>query len=190
MANERKTANSRIVEKTGKSWEEWFVFFDRFDNDRLNHKELVQLLKDNFSLSPWYMQMIVVTYEKERKGRNNYQYSDGYRISVTKQVETSLSTMSNLWTDEKLRNNWFPVSSYTLVRETPRKFIRLLWSDTLSVVEISFSAINSNHCRINIEHRRLPSRESAEEMRVYWKRVLERLNEMVSTDQFHCVIQD
>jgi len=113
-----------------------------------------------------------------------------FKIVNMVELMLPLSTLYNLWSDYKLRNTWFPLVSYTIVSENSKKLVQLLWSDSISIVHIEFSKIDKSKSKVRIIHSRLPNKKIAEEMDVYWKKILRTLHESVSSELFHSLILD
>ena len=183
-------ADPRLAEKTGKNWKEWYTFLDRFHAMGLGRKELLRLLKKNFRLSLSWQQALVMAYENEKKGATSASSASAFTISVSGEFDIPLPALSNLWTDIKLRNTWFPVVTCCILKENSRKTVRLLWPDSISLVELKFSRIDKSRAGLEIVHTHLPSKDIATEMEAYWKKVLHQLEESITSDQFHPVILD
>jgi len=62
----RDISNDKIMEKTKKSFEEWGKILDRFNLRRNGHTASAKYLKERYSLSPWWSQVIVIKYEYEK----------------------------------------------------------------------------------------------------------------------------
>ena len=180
----------KLVEKTGKSWAEWFAFLDRFQAMGLGQKELLKLLKRNFKLSPSWQQALVIAWENEKKGNERTLSASEYQVQAARVFNLPLPSLNNLWSDVKLRNTWFPVITCCILRENPKRTVRLLWPDSISLVELRFSRVDKSKSSLEIVHTHLPSPKSAAEMEVYWNKVLQQLEESVTSDQFHSVILD
>lgn len=118
------------------------------------------------------------------------EFAEEFKIVNSIELSLPLTTLYNLWSDYKLRNTWFPLVSYTLVRENPKKMVQLIWSDSVSIVNIDFLKIDKSKSQVCITHLHLPNKKIAEDMEVYWKRILKTLQESVSSELFHSLILD
>jgi hypothetical protein len=186
----KRMNDSVLVEKTGKSLEGWFQFMDRFTSLGLSEKELSRLIHDNFKINSWWQNAIISAYVNQSRTKLFNEFAEENNIVNTIELNLPLSTLYNLWSDLKLRNTWFPLVSYTVVRENPKKVVHLLWSDTVSIVKIKFLKIDKLKSQVQITHSQLPNKKISEEMEVYWKRVLKSLHESVSSELFHSLILD
>ncbi len=183
-------SDPRLKEKTGKSWQEWFDFLDRFHAMGLNQNELLVLLKKNFKLRLSWQKALVMTFENEKKGCLKAFQPSEYEAALEKTFDISLPALYNLWSDSKLRNTWFPVISCCVIRENQRKYAKLLWPDSISMVELTFSKAEKNASKLHIRHSHLTGKTQSSEMEAYWNKVLEKLEETVTLDLFHTVILD
>ncbi len=183
-------SDPRLKEKTGKGLQEWFDFLDRFHAMGLSQKELLILLKKNFKLSLSWQKALVLAFETEKKGGLKALQPSEYEVALEKTFYISLPALYNLWSDNKLRNNWFPVISCCVIRENQRKYAKLLWPDSISMVELTFSKAEKNASKLNIRHSQLTGKTKCREMEAYWNKVLEKLEETVTSDLFHTVILD
>jgi hypothetical protein len=182
--------DSLLLEKTGKSLEEWFQFMDRFISLGLSEKELSRLIRENFRMNSMWHNAIISTYINQKKNKPVNEFAEEFKIVKAIELQLPLTTLYNLWSDFKLRNTWFPLVSYTIVRENPKKLVQLLWSDSVSIVNIRFSKIDKSKSQVQIIHSKLTNKKTSEDMEVYWKRVLEALHESVSSVLFHSLILD
>jgi hypothetical protein len=187
---EKRMNDSNIVQKTGKSLEEWFQFMDRFTSLGLSVKELSRLIHDNFKINSWWQNAIISAYVNQKKTRLFSEFAEEITIENTIELQLPVSTVYNLWSDLKLRNTWFPLVSYTVIRENPKKIVQLLWSDSVSIVNIKFSKLDKMKSLVRITHSLLPDTKIVREMELYWKRILESLRESVSNELFHSLILD
>jgi hypothetical protein len=187
---EKRMNDSVLVEKTGKSLEEWFEFMDRFTSLGLSEKELSRLIHENFKINSWWQNAIISAYSNQKKTKLVNELGEDFKIVNTIELQFPLSTLYNLWSDIKLRNSWFPLVSYTVIRENPKKTAQLLWSDSVSLINIKFSKIDKSKSQVQITHSHLPDIKIAGEMEIYWKRVLDTLHESVSSELFHSLILD
>ena len=179
-----------LLEKTGKTLQDWFSFIDRFTSLGLSEKELSRLIRDNFKIGSWLQNAIIEAYTSQNQTNKLNMPAEGIRIENSIELNLPLPTLSNLWSDNKLRNSWFPMVSYTIVRENSKKLIQLIWGDSVSIVNIRFLKIDKCKSFVEIVHYNLSDRKTALEMDAYWKKILQTLNESVTSDLFHSFIHD
>src|SRR5687768_7530326 len=99
-----RMSDEAVKEKTGKTWKEWFAILDEAGAKKMNHQEIVKYLNTKQGVGPWWQQMVTVTYEQARGLREKHQKSDGYQISVSRTLNTSLSKLFRYVANEKSRN--------------------------------------------------------------------------------------
>ncbi len=73
-----------VIAATGQRWEAWFDQLDQAGARELDHKGIVALLGNFEGVSPWWQQMVTVTYEQARGLRQKHEMADGYEISRSK----------------------------------------------------------------------------------------------------------
>jgi len=187
---DKRMNDAFLLEKTGKSLDDWTHFIDRFTSLGLSDKELSKLIHDNFKIGSLLQNSIISAYTSQNQSKKLNMPAEGIRIENSIELNLPLPTLSNLWSDTKLRNSWFPMVSYTVVRENPKKMVQLIWCDSISIVNIRFLRIDKSKSQVEIVHYNLPDRKTAQEMDVYWKKILQTLNESVTSDLFHSIIHD
>ncbi len=187
---DKRMSDSILLQKTGKTLQDWFSFIDRFTSLGLSEMELSRLIHDNFKIGAWFQNAIITSYLTQKQSTVANIPPGGIRIKNSLKLNLPLQTLYNLWSDHKLRNTWFPLVSYTIVRDNPKKLIQLMWFDSVSIVDIRFSKIDKAISLVEIVHYNLPDRKVALEMEAYWKRILLTLNESVTSDLFHSIIMD
>jgi hypothetical protein len=156
--------------RTGKVWAEWFDLLDAEGGAQLSHKQLVAWLKSNTSLSPWWQQMVTVSYEQARGLRDKHEKIDGYQISVTKTISAEVPHVYTHWKDARRRTRWLPDKlRITTARES--KSLRILWNDG-SRVDVNFYSTGTGKCKVAVNHGKLPDAATAEQMKAFWKECL------------------
>jgi hypothetical protein len=80
----KRISDRAVKSKTKRTWNEWFSILDEAGAKVLTHKDVASYIYKNYNLSPWWSQMVTVTYEQERGLRSKYQRPDGYSVSVSK----------------------------------------------------------------------------------------------------------
>jgi hypothetical protein len=99
----KRISDSALRSKTKRTWNEWFSILDEVGAKELTHKDIAYYIYKNYNLSPWWSQMITVTYEQECRLRSRYQRPDGYSLSASKVLNCSTDKAYNYWADYKLR---------------------------------------------------------------------------------------
>lgn len=61
-----KISDESVLEKTGKTWAQWFRILDRMDVLANGHRHAALSLRRTYKLSPWWSQAVTIRYEWER----------------------------------------------------------------------------------------------------------------------------
>jgi len=172
----KKTISDQSVkESTGKVWAEWLKIIDRTGGVKLTHKEIVAFLKTNYRLSPWWQQMVTVTYEQQTGRREKYQKSDGFQISKSKTFNQPLVILWDAWTRTELRRRWLPDPLKNIPRLRQGKSLRMKWIDGKTMVEVQFYPKGEIKTQLTIQHSKIASLKNAEQLKEYWQQQLTRL---------------
>jgi hypothetical protein len=160
-------SDEAVHARTGKVWAEWFALLDAEGGSELSHKQMVAWLKAHTSLSPWWQQMVTVSYEQARGLRDKHEKTDGFQISVTKTVFADALRVYAAWRDTRRRTPWLP-DTFRVTTATESKYLRILWNDG-SRVDVNFSSTGTGKCRVAVNHGKLPDAATAERMKAFWK---------------------
>ena len=90
-------SDDAVQAKTGKTWAEWFALLDADGAERLDHKGIVALLRDQYGVGSWWQQMVTVTYEQARGRRERHETPAGYQVSVSRTVGVPLARLYAAW---------------------------------------------------------------------------------------------
>jgi uncharacterized protein YndB with AHSA1/START domain len=174
-----RMSDAAVQARTGKTWAEWFALLDADGARKMNHKEIVALLRANHGVGPWWQQMVTVTYEQARGLREKHETPAGYQISVTKTIAVPVATLFQAWADEKIRRRWLRDHHFTVRKATPGRFMRITWVDGKTNVEAMFYPRGAQKSQISAQHNKLASARQAAQMKKYWTEMLERLKEIL-----------
>src|SRR6266550_1359843 len=103
-----RTSDAAVKAKTGKNWKQWFALLDKAGARKLTHQEIVKHLSAKHDVGPWWQQMVTVAYEQARGLRHKHQRPEGYQISVSRTVNTSLARLYKSFSNAKSRSSWLP----------------------------------------------------------------------------------
>lgn len=170
-----RMSDEAVKAKTGKTWKEWFALLDKTGANNMSHQEIVKYLNTKHGFGPWWQQMVTVTYEQARGLREKHQKPQGFEISVSGTLNTSLSKSFKAVANEKTRSAWLGEDGLVVRKTTPNKSLRLTWLDGKSSVQISFLPKGDDKSQIVVQHSRLPNAKSSAKMKVYWSTALDRL---------------
>lgn len=174
-----RMSDEAVQAKTGKTWDEWFSILNRAGGRKMSHQEIVKLLNSKHNVGPWWCQMVTVTYEQQSGLRENHQRPDGYQISVSRTVNTSLSRLYKAFASDATRNDWLAEDGLEVRKATPNKSMRVTWKDKKTSLEINFYAKSADKSQVVVQHSKLPSASAASRMKTYWSNALDRLRTTV-----------
>jgi len=173
--NSVRMSDAAVRAKTGKTWPEWFKILDAAGAKKMNHKQIVAFIKDKYNLGPWWQQMVTVTYEQARGMREKHQKPTGYEVSASKTITVSLARLYKAWSDKKVRAQWLADADYTIRKATPKKSMRITWSDGKTSVEVNFYEKGDGKSQVTVQHGKLANATEAKRMQAYWKKKLQGL---------------
>lgn len=165
------------LDKTGKTWMEWFALLDEAGALQMTHKEIVAIVNDHSQTGPWWAQMVTVVYEQERGLRDRHQKPGGYEISRSRTVAAPAIDLYMRLSDEKYLADWLGEKGITLRKMTPYRTMRLNWGEGATIVEIRLVE-KGESTGVTVQHMKLPNAESAEKMKDYWEEKLEVLKSL------------
>ena len=179
---ERKIITDKlVVEKTGKTLEEWFLILDEKGAKKLNHLEIFQLVAGIEGLQPlgeWNHNLLTTTYEWDRGLKQRGQKADGFEISMSKTILVSIDILYQAWVDDKLRNEW--LSENILIRKaTENKSARITWSDGETSLSVDFYVKGESKSQVVVQHMKIRDFEKAAALKVYWAKILEELKSLL-----------
>lgn len=170
-----RMSDAAVKEKTGKTWKQWFAILDKAGAKKLNHQEIVKYLNTKHGVGPWWQQMVTVTYEQARGLREKHQKPEGFQISVSRTLNTSLAKLFKSVANEKARSAWLAEDGLVVRKATANKSMRVTWHDGKSSLEIAFLTKGDDKSQIVVQHSKLPDAKSSAKMKVYWGKALDRL---------------
>ncbi len=183
-----KPINTESIEKaTNKSWDKWVQDLDAAGGQAMSHTELAEWLKnelsDKIESHAWWAQSITVAYEQHIGKRIPGQLADGtFEIAVSKSLSidrgVAFSKISSLLSGYDKFNGSEPLKQR--VSETPK---RSNWRcDFADGSKFAATVEGSNNSKIVLSHTAIPSKESADEWKIYWKNLLEEFVKSVSPE--------
>ncbi len=168
-------SDAAVGAATGKGWDAWFRILDAADAKRLKHAEMVTLLGARQPrVGLWWLQNIVVGYERARGLRKVHQTTAGFKVGGSKTVPVAVNRLYAAWTDPGLRRKWMGASKFKITKSTPAKSMRIRLSDG-SRLEVLFSAKGAAKSQVSVDQAGLPSAAAAARVKSYWKERLTRL---------------
>ena len=165
-----------IRAKTGKGWDHWFAALDKAGAAKLDHRGIVAVLNGKMKVSPWWGQMIAVSYERARGIRAMNQKCDGeFSVSVSKTLPVDISTLYGATADKKQRTKWFPKGALNVSSQTKDKYFRAAWGKSGARLEVGFYPKGQGKAQIALQVNKLAGPEAVESQSATWKKSMERL---------------
>jgi hypothetical protein len=176
-------ADESVLERTGRSWTEWFELLDAAGSRGMSHQEIVALVARRYALDPWWQQAVTVAYERATGLRAMHQRADGFAVGVTRTMAASAERVFQAITDEFVREAWLPAQPL-LTSGMRRKanggnwrVVRASWRDGTRVI-ISVVPRGTGRAQVQVEHEQLRTSHDVERYRAFWKARLDLLQEL------------
>ncbi len=169
----QRVSDEAIAKATGKNWLEWFAVLDQAGCEHMAHQEIVAHLTGQCSVPGWWSQMVAVGYEQARGLREVHQKPEGFEISVSRTITVGQVEIFNAWLDNNQRRVWLK-EKISVIQSTPYKSIRAKRHDD-TMLEIAFYIKDDNKTQIVIQHAQLADAKAAEEMKMFWAKVLSQM---------------
>jgi len=166
-----------VKAKTGRSWHEWFDILEKASADKLNHQEIVNLLSRQHDLNDWWSQMVANVYEQHARIHEQHERAAGYEISVSKTFQIDVRIIYDAWFTDEKRRRWLQESPLKITASTRNKSIRAQWANGKSRLSIDFYSKGENRSQVVVQHMKLPSLKTAEDLQTFWKEKLNTLEE-------------
>jgi hypothetical protein len=167
--------DASVEKRTGRDWRGWVGVLDRAGARSKPHGEIATLLYEQHGLDGWWAQMVTVGYERIRGLRDKGQRrGGGYEVGKSKTLPVP---MERLWAafEGRARRRWLD-AELTVKKATPGKSLRVQWTDG-TPIEFYFVKKGPAKSQVALQHRELPTKARAEELRVFWGERLEALAE-------------
>ena len=173
-------SNAIILEKTGRTWEDWVHVLDGHGADRLAHSEIAKILSTRYKVPSWWTQMVTVGYERLKGLRARGQRRDGtYEASKSRTFDVPVATLFEAWADAKIRRRWLDEPGVMVRTATAPKSMRLGWPDS-TIIAVGFTAKGPAKSAVALAHTKLPDRETADRLKRYWTERLDELAELIA----------
>lgn len=172
-------SDAAIQAKTGCTWERWVKALDRVQAAEWTHRQIADYVHRHYRTSDWWAQAVTVGYERIRGLRAIGQRRDGsFEANRSKTVAAPVAALYRAFRGDRVRRTWLPSEGLAIRTATPNKSIRATWGDG-TAVEAYFTAKGAGKSQVQVQHRKLPSREAATRMKQYWSERLDTLAQML-----------
>jgi hypothetical protein len=168
-------SDAAVKAKTGCAWPRWVKSLDYHGAASLSHREIAALIRETYRLDSWWAQMVTVGYERIRGLREIGQRRDGhFEVNKTKTIPVSVAVLRRACASARVRSHWLPDTSLTVGKTARRNSIRWRWSDGTGV-QLFFVAKGTEKSQITVQHTKLPDKDAAARMKVFWGERLQAL---------------
>jgi hypothetical protein len=173
-----KVSDEAVKAKTGKIWSGWFSALDKAGAKQLGHSAIAQLLVTKHGVPGWWSQMITVEYELSRGLREKHQKSDGYSVSATKTIATTLSDLYEATASETRRKHWLPKGTFKPSSQTKNKYVNGEWRKGTRI-NFGFYAKGGDKAQISVQVNKLREKSDVDREREAWKAALAKLQTLL-----------
>ena len=178
-------SDATSLKKTGHDLAHWFAILDRFGAIEKGHTAATTMLHDNYQVPGWYVQGIVVAYERARGKRVLNQKCDGsFEVSVSKVIAAKTAALiktvrlAKSWTSgidadlvKALRAGVADKKSKGFVtRPDGQARFRYKWGGT--TVQFNIYPKGPGKTSLVVSHLNLDGAGAVEDSRVKWKAAL------------------
>lgn len=180
--------SSAAVEKaTGRTWDQWLAILDKFDVKSNGHKSAAAFVHDTHNCPPWWSQMVVVGYEQARGLRVKHQTTSGFTANVSRTLPVPLAALFAAWQPAAIKK-WIPDPAkntrFTVRSTTANKYLRLLWIDEKTTVNINFYDKSgpapqkpAAKSLVTVQHEKLSSAKQVAAIKTFWSKALDAMSD-------------
>ncbi len=165
------TSDASIRERTGRGWEEWFDLLDDWGAADKPRREISRWVASQLSTDPlaWNAQALTGGYERARLGREEAQFDDGFRASVSRTVAAPVERLYDAFVRPGERTRWLPEASMRRRTATKPLRARFDWGDDGSRLHVTFESKGDRKSTVTISHERLADAAERDRMKAYWR---------------------
>ncbi len=172
-------SDATIEAKTGCNWKRWVRALDAVGAASLPHREIAALVHEKWRIPGWWTQAVTVGYERIKGLREKGQRrGGGYEVGKSKTFPVPVAMLYAAF-GARARARWLGDAELTVRKATPRKTLRVRWSDG-TPLEAYFVPKGAKKSVVTIQHRGLATRKDAERMRAYWTERLDALGALLA----------
>jgi uncharacterized protein YndB with AHSA1/START domain len=200
---ETSISDETILEKTKKTWNNWFAILDSWEAQKKDHKAIARYLSEQWAVSPWWSQTITVRYEQMRGLRKVGQRSDGkFAVSITRVLRATADDVWKAFSEPGMLSKWFTKDAQIDLRvggkysnsdgdfgeylkiDKPRH-LRFTWENPDhcpgTIVDISITEVPGNKIRVVLEHSKIEDQAGYEDMKSGWTKAMNSFKSFIET---------
>ncbi len=161
-------SDAAIRAKTGCDWRRWVEALDYAGAADWSHRAIAQHVHQAFGIGDWWAQTVTVGYERIKGLRETGQRRSGdYEASKSRTFGVPVAELYRAWSDGRRRKRWLLEAGLKIRTATPDRSLRITWPDGTSV-ELWFTPKGEAKSAVQVQHRKLGSREDALRRKAYW----------------------
>ncbi|UHQ19305.1 SRPBCC domain-containing protein [Lysobacter sp. KIS68-7] len=187
--------------ETGRTAEDWFALLDTLGGPDLGRQAIGDHLRAEFALDPWWIDTLLVEYERARGAKETDGRALGYAIDVERRIDASPRACFDAFATGAALDHWFGTDNEIDFRDggawanadgnravlrkvVAPKSIVLTWHQSDAApntpVELHFVAAG-NATDVKVMQERLQTRPEADGLRRAWSEALARLQATLDT---------
>jgi hypothetical protein len=179
-SGKRLTSDEAVEAATGRSYDDWFAALDSSGMASRRHGEIAAALTDEHGVDSWWAQTITVGYERARGLRPAHGGRDGlFSVSASKTIAVPTERLFEAFTDPHVLARWLPEGGLRERTSRPARSARFDWDDGSTRVNVGFEPRGEGRSQVALAHERLPDAETAERMRLHWRKRLAALKTLL-----------
>ena len=161
-------SDDAVVKRTGKNWQAWVRALDAADAMRMPHRDIARYVRDHFTVTGWWAQMVTVSYERIRGLRDIGQRRGGrYEASKSKTFAVPVTRLYDAFSDARQRRRWLPGVDLRIRTARRGKSMRVTWPDG-TPVDVYFVSKGADKSTVTVQHRELERKADVETMKARW----------------------
>lgn len=162
------TTDTRIRERTGRGWEEWFDLLDAEGLAERPHREISRRVAAIMDMDPlaWNVQAVTTSFERARGGKAVGQKDDGFSVFTSKTLPAPVERVFDLVADPQLRSSWLDAD---LVERTATRPRRVRFDHPDGRVAVTVDPKGDDRCVLSVEHSRLADAGLADKTKAWWR---------------------
>ena len=135
----------------------------------------VDIFDQNTDMGGWWAQMVTVAYERIRGLREKGQRRGGnFDVNKSKTIPVPIAKLYDAFGARK-RKRWLGDHPWDVSTSTREKSIRAKWADGTRV-DVYFWERGEEKAQVQLQHRGLPTKKEADEVRAFWTEKLGELH--------------
>lgn len=162
------TTDTRIRERTGRGWEEWFDLLDAEGLAERPHREISRRVAAIMEMDPlaWNVQAVTTSFERARGGKAVGQKDDGFSAFTSRTLSAPVERVFDLVADPQLRSSWLDAD---LVERSATRPRRVRFDHPDGRVAVTVDPKGHDRCVLSVEHSRLADAGLADEVKGLWR---------------------